>query len=57
MLANRKSAHTVKAYLHQRVPIEILPGKRHIMWVLTVSLFSAEFQMEPLAPNVIHYYT
>ena len=40
-----------------KVPIEILPGKRHITWVLAVWLFSAEFQMEPLAPNVIYYYT
>ena len=30
-----------------RVPIEILPGKRHITQVLTVSLSSAGFQMEP----------
>ena len=35
-----------------KVPIEILPGKRHITWVLTVLLFTAEFQMEPLALNV-----
>ena len=33
-----------------KVPIEILPGKRHIMWILAVLLHSAEFQMEPLAP-------
>ena len=39
-----------------KVPIEILPGKRHITWVLAMLFFSAEFQMEPLAPNVIHYY-
>ena len=39
-----------------KVPIEILPGKRHITWVLTVLPFSAEFQTEPLAPNVIYYY-
>ena len=38
-----------------KVPIEILPGKRQITWVLDVLLFSAEFQMEPLAPNVIYY--
>ena len=40
-----------------KVPIEILPGKGHITWVLAVMLFAAEFQMEPLAPNVIYYYT
>ena len=40
-----------------KVPIEILPGKRHITWVLAVLRFSAEFQMEPLGPNVIYYYT
>ena len=40
-----------------KVPIEILPGKRHITWVLAVLLFSAEFQLEPLAPYVIYYYT
>ena len=36
-----------------KVPIEILSGKRHITWVLAVLLFLAEFQMEPLATNVI----
>ena len=40
-----------------KVPIEILPGKRHITWVLAVLLFMAEFQMEPLAPNAISYDT
>ena len=40
-----------------KVPIEILPGKHHITWVLAVLLFSAEFQMEPLAPNAISYDT
>ena len=35
----------------KKVPIEILPGKRYIMWVLTVSLFTAEIQIEPLAPH------
>ena len=40
-----------------KVPIEILPGKRHIMWILAVLLHSAEFQMEPLAPNAIPYDT
>ena len=40
-----------------KVPIESLPGKRHITWVLAVLLFSAEIQMEPLAPNNIYYYT
>ena len=39
-----------------KVPIEIQPGKRNITWVLTVLLFSAKFQMEPLTPNVIYYY-
>ena len=38
-----------------KVPIEILPGKRHITWVLAVLLFTEEFQMEPLASNVICY--
>ena len=38
-----------------KVPIEILSGNRHITWVLAVLLFSAEFQMEPLAPSVIYY--
>ena len=32
-----------------KVPIEILPGKRHITWVSALLLFTAEFQMEPLA--------
>ena len=40
-----------------KVPIEILSGKRHITLVLTVSLFLAGFQMEPLAANVIYYDT
>ena len=40
-----------------KVPIEILPGKRHITWVLAVLIISSEFQMEPLGPNVIYYYT
>ena len=40
-----------------KVPIEILPGKRHITWVLALLLFSAQFQMEPLAPNAISYDT
>ena len=40
-----------------RVPIEILPGNRHITWVLAVLLFTAEFQMEPLVPNAISYDT
>ena len=44
-------------FLTGRVPIEILPGKLHITLVLTVLLFSAEFQMEPLAPNAISYDT
>ena len=40
----------VKAYVHWgKVPIEILPGKRHITWVLAGLLFSAEFQMDSLA--------
>ena len=41
----------------EKVPIEILLGNRQITWVLAVLLFSAEFQMEPLAPSVIYYYT
>ena len=50
--------HTGKSTsLLGKVPSEILPGKRHITWVLAVLLFTAEFQMEPLAPNVIDYYT
>ena len=40
-----------------KVPIEILPGKRHITWVLAVLLSMAEFQMETLAPNAISYDT
>ena len=40
-----------------KVPIEILPGKRNIAWVLAVLVFTAEIQMEPLDRNVIHYYT
>ena len=40
-----------------KVSIEILPGKSHITWVLAVLLFSAEFQMEPFAPNAILYDT
>ena len=36
-----------------KVPIEILPGKHNITWVLAVLPFSAEFQMEPLTPNAI----
>ena len=39
------------------VSIEILPRKRQITWVSDVLRFSAEFQMEPLAPSVIYYYT
>ena len=35
------------------VQIEILLEKRYITWVSAVMLFSAEFQMEPLAPYVI----
>ena len=35
------------------VPIAILLEQRHITWVLAVLLFSAEFQLEPLAPYVI----
>ena len=35
------------------VPIEILPGKRHITWVSVVLLVATEFQMEHLTPNVI----
>ena len=41
----------------EKVPIEIRPGKRHITRVLDVLLFSEEFQMEPLGPSVIYYYT
>ena len=37
-----------------KVPIKHLPGKRHITWVLAVLLFTAEFQMQPLASNVIY---
>ena len=40
-----------------KVPIGILPGKRHITWVLALLLFSAEFQMELLAPYAISYDT
>ena len=40
-----------------KVPIKHLPGKRHITRVLAVLLFTAEFHMEPLARNVIYYYT
>ena len=40
-----------------RVPIEILPGKCHITWVLAVLLLTIEFQMEPLAPNFICFHT
>ena len=40
-----------------KVPIEFLPGKRHITWVLAVLLFSTEIQMEPLAPYAISYDT
>ena len=40
-----------------KVPIEILPGKPHNTWVLAVLLFTTEIQMEPLAPNIIYYYT
>ena len=40
-----------------KVPIEILPGNRHITWVSAVLLFTAEFQIEPLAPNAISYDT
>ena len=53
-----KLLRTGKAYLHsERNPIEILPEKRHITWVLAVVLLSAEFQMEPLVTNVTFYYT
>ena len=40
-----------------KVPIEILPGKRHITWVFAVLLFTAELQMEPLAFNATSYDT
>ena len=40
-----------------RVPIKILPGKLHITQVLTVSVSSAGFQMEPPGANVIYYDT
>ena len=40
-----------------KISIEILPRKRHITWVSDVLIFSAEFQMEPRAPNIIYYYT
>ena len=40
-----------------KVPIEILPEKRQITWVSVVLLFTAEFQMELLAANVIIYFT
>ena len=40
-----------------KVPIEILPGKLHITWVLVLLLFTIEFQMEPLTHNAISYDT
>ena len=40
-----------------KVPIEILPEKPHITWVLGVVLFTAEFQMEPLVSNTISHNT
>ena len=40
-----------------KVPIEILPGKRQITWVLAVSLTWAEFQTEPQGPYAISYDT
>ena len=40
-----------------KVPIGFLPEKHHITWVLAVLLFTAKFQMEPLAPNAISYDT
>ena len=40
-----------------KVPIEILPEKRHITWVSNVLVFSEEFQMEPSAPYSISYDT
>ena len=40
-----------------KVPIEILPGKCHITWVLAVLLFTLEFQMEILAPYAFSYDT
>ena len=44
-------------YTLGKVPIEILPEKRHITWVLAVLLFKAVFQTEPLASNAISYDT
>ena len=43
--------------LNGKVPLEILPEKCHITWVLFVLLFTEEFQMEPLAHNAILYDT
>ena len=40
-----------------KVPIEILPGKRHITWVLAMLLLRAEFQIEVLPPYAISYHT
>ena len=40
-----------------KVPLEIFPGKRHIVWVLTVILSSEQFHYGIPAPNVIRYKT
>ena len=40
-----------------KIPIEIMPGKGHITWVLAVFLCTTEFQMEPPVPNAISYDT
>ena len=40
-----------------QVPIEVLPGNRHITWILAVLLFTTNFLMEPLPPNAFYYCT
>ena len=46
----------VKVYLYsERFRLKFC--RESVTWVSTVWLFSAEFQMKPLASNVIYYYT
>ena len=41
-------SHVTRVVILLTVPVEILPGKCQITWILAVLLFPAEFQMELL---------
>ena len=60
LLSDNQRATGQSISLLGKVPIEILPGRHHITWVLAMLLFMptfqmAKFQMEPLGPNAISY--